>query len=309
MAHLEALGIDIDTSNVLRVRGNVKYYKILGVLVVDLISGANHIRASDFGDVGLSCEDILDAYVGYDTSTGKYEYYSSFSSDTPLIGKFQSASVYDMNTRKLSYIGNRYAYYKIFPLLYIEVDLAKGKLHYIHGLEARNLPNEKGWKDGNSFPCALGSKYIKKGTALFDFLVDKETETLIFDTTVCVFDDKDTLILPNGCKCLDLSKGHKINKLVCDKELEYIAIVNKYQLKTVYISKFTKKELIRSLIYGLGRVVASVDSFGTRLFHKTVGFLGKIKEVDAETAFEYCNEPENKEIVDAILKTIEIVVY
>lgn len=29
MAHLEALGIDIDidTSNVLRVRGNVKYYK------------------------------------------------------------------------------------------------------------------------------------------------------------------------------------------------------------------------------------------------------------------------------------------
>lgn len=40
MAHLEALGIDIDTSNVLRVRDNTKYYKILGVLVVDLISGA-----------------------------------------------------------------------------------------------------------------------------------------------------------------------------------------------------------------------------------------------------------------------------
>ena len=171
------------------------------------------------------------------------------------------------------------------------------------------MPNEKGWKDGNSFPCALGSKYIKKGTALFDFLVDKETETLIFDTTVCVFDDKDTLILPNGCKCLDLSKGHKINKLVCDKELEYIAIVNKYQLKTVYISKLSNKELIRSLIYGLGRVVASSNSFGARLYHETVGFLGKIKELDAETAFEYCNEPANKEIVDAILKDIEIVVY
>jgi hypothetical protein len=309
MAHLEALGIEINTSNVLRVRGNVKYYKILGVLVVDLISGANHIRASDFGDVGLDCEDILDAYVGYDTSTDKYEYYSSFSSDTPLIGKFQSASVLDMNTRKISYIGHRYVYYKIFPLLYIEVDLAKGKLHYIHGLDARKLVREKGWEDGDSFPCALGSKYIKKGTALFDFLTDKETGTIIFDTTVCVFDEKDTLVLPKGCKCLDLSNGYKINKLVCDKELEYIAIANKHQLKTVYISKFSNKELIRSLIYGLGRVVASSASFGARLYHKTVGFLGKIKEVDAETAFEYCNEPENKEIVDEILKKIEIVVY
>ena len=171
------------------------------------------------------------------------------------------------------------------------------------------MPNEKGWKDGNSFPCALGSKYIKKGTALFDFLTDKETETIIFDTTVCVFDDKDTLILPNGCKCLDLSKGHKINKLVCDKELEYIAIVNKYQLKTVYISKFAKKEFICSLIYDLGRVNASLDSFGASLFNKTKEFLDKLERLDAETAFLYCNELKNKEVVDAILNKIEIVVY
>ena len=92
-------------------------------------------------------------------------------------------------------------------------------------------------------------------------------------------------------------------------EIEYITIVNKYQLKTVYISKFAKKEFICSLIYGLGRVNASLDSFGASLFNKTKEFLDKLERLDAETAFLYCNEPKNKEVVDAILKKIEIVVY
>lgn len=45
------------------------------------------------------------------------------------------------------------------------------------------------------------------------------------------------------------------------------------------------------------------------LFNKTKDFLDRLASLDTETAFLYCNESENKEIVDAILKNIEIVVY
>lgn len=310
MAHLEAFGVLIDTSKVIKVQNNIKYYNILGLLAIDLISCEIQIRTGDFSDVKLDYEDITDAHIGYNTSKGEYDYCYSLSDDTPLIGYFPSASVYDMNTRKiLGFTWHSHAYYKLGSLLYIDLDLATGKLRYIHGLEACNLAREKDWEDEDGFPSALGSLYMKKGTELFDFLIDKETGTIIFDTTVCVFDEKDTLVLSKGCKCLDLSNGYKINKLICDRGLEYIAIDNKHQLKTVYISKFTKKELIRSLIYGLGRVVASGDSFGLRLFNKTKDFLDRLASLDTETAFLYCNESENKEIVDAILKNIEIVVY
>lgn len=305
MKHLDAFGVVIDTSKLLRDEEGIKYYKVLGLRVIDLISGEIENRLSDFSDVYLTYDDVTDAYVGYDSSSRDWNFYSEFDGQ-PLVGYYPCASLYDISTGEVDGIWGAEVYYKISSLLYLELSLITGNLRYIHGLGAIKLTED--WDDEGAYTDTLGGGIINRGTELFTSLLDKETGTIIFDTTVCVFDNKNSVLLPKGCKYLDIGEDSKIDKLVCNKEIEYIEIHNGFQLKTVYISKESSKEFICNFIRNLG--YASRGSFrSNKLQLDATRFLELLEVLDIDEAFEFCHEPENKEIVGEILKRVEIIVY
>ena len=97
MKHLDAFGVVIDTSKLLRDEEGIKYYKVLGLRVIDLISGEIENRLSDFSDVYLTYDDVTDAYVGYDSSSRDWNFYSEFDGQ-PLVGYYPCASLYDIST-------------------------------------------------------------------------------------------------------------------------------------------------------------------------------------------------------------------
>jgi hypothetical protein len=305
MKHLDAFGVIIDTKKLIKDKDNIKYYQVIGLRVIDLISGEIENRTSDFRDVYLTYDDVTDNYIGYNTSSGEWNFYTELDG-LPLIGYFPSVSVYDISTGEVDTIGDTEVCYKISSLLYLKLNLLTGNLRYIHGLDAIKLTGAEDWDEG-AYTDTLGMGIIYKDTELFSYLTDQETGTIIFDTTVCVFDSKKSVLLPKGCKCLDIADGGKINKLVCNKELEYIKIDNGRQLKTVYISKESSKEFICNFIINLG--YASRGSFSSKLYLATSSFLEILETLPADEAFQYCKEPKNKEVVDEILKNIEIIVY
>lgn len=305
MRHLDAFGVVIDTKKLIKDDEGIKYYKIIGLRVIDLISGEIENRTDDFRGVYLTYDDVTNNYIGYNTSSREWDFYTELDGQ-PLIGYFPSVSVYDISTGEVGETWGSEAYYKLSSLLYLELNLLTGNLRYIHGLDAIKLTGAEDWDEG-AYTDTLGMGIIYKDTELFSYLTDQETGTIIFDTTVCVFDSKKSVLLPKGCKFLDIAEGGKINKLVCNKELEYIKIDNGRQLKTVYISKEAKTEFICNFITNLAYAVRG--SFSSKLYLATSSFLEILETLSADEAFQYCKEPKNKEVVDEILKNIEIIVY
>jgi len=271
---------------------------------------------NDISDIRLRSEYIPNMYIGLNESNGRYDLYEGDKYWCTEAYKNIGLLVYDVGTGKSIIIGSEFVYYKLFKTLVIELNLSTCKMSWLHGEGTQYLreceadyDDDGCYHEGIPLPTSIGMWDMQEDTVLLDYLTDKESNTIIFDTTVIVDESKDTFIVPSKCKCLELSYRVVVDKLILNKDLCHIEVCDGIPFKTIYVSKESSIGLVCSLIYALSSAYISKVGVNGDIAYGCNCFLDTMVRMPAEEAYAYCYLPENKDILEKILSMVEIVVY
>ena len=301
------IGLVVDNKNC-HIIGSTTVYSIVGFKLFEFNSSKlinvplseidNYISISVYinsNSVLIIYEDTYNAVYKCEIVTEPER--TTVPQDSPLIIYGEDATILFSNY-------NTTSYYDLSDAILIKFDLDLLNWEYIIGNEAVELKrylntnlNEKG--------CFLDKYWWLYPESILDILMDG---AYLCGSLLLVTKNIDSLVIPSGVEYLNYNKDYLLVKeLVCNSELKNIYNMGKLPEK-LYISKDTSEELLCNIVYQAIDIFTGYLSNGDFTEHRySIGAM--IGRGEYSRALSIYRSPENKDLLENVLKGIEIIVY